>query len=73
MVKAKINIESTLGIITAKADIIRRKDILNANNQCNWNNETFREQVLWAIKMKSNIHQKGGTNNTINGILGQKK
>ena len=40
------NIESILGIFAAKAEIIRRKVILGVKNQNNWNNKTFREQVL---------------------------
>ena len=46
------NIESILGIIAAKAEIDRQKEILDVKNQYNWHNETFREQVLWVIKPK---------------------
>ena len=67
------NIESILGIFAAKAEIIRRKEILGVKNQNNWNNKTFRKQVLWVIKTKIQDHQKSAANNTINGISDQKK
>ena len=67
------NIESILGIIAAKAEIIRRKEILDVKNQYNWNNETFREQVLQVIKTKIKNHQKTAANNTSNEISDQKK
>ena len=50
------NIPISIGLVTAKTEIINQKDTLHAKNQFNWNNEKFLDHTLWVINMKLKVY-----------------
>ena len=48
----KRNIATLITVVTAKNEIIKRKKLLDAKNEFNWNNENFKQQVLWVINIR---------------------
>lgn len=46
------NLLTLLLLNFAKMEIIKRKIILDTKNEYNWNNETFKNKILWVIKTK---------------------
>ena len=65
------NIPILIGLVTAKTEIINQKEMLDAKNQFNWNNEEFLDHILWVIntKLKDYLEESRAKNESNSSLI----
>ena len=65
------NIPILIDLVTAKTEIINQKEMLDAKNQFNWNNEKFLDHILWVIntKLKDYLEESSAKNESNSSLI----